>query len=103
MLISVSQFNLGAQQLHQTARWGFKHLQMTVGMKAVQLTSESFESEKWLHKNRSAQTHPQIARITAASVVEAAVASALTASVLPLSLLLSYPDFLFHFPFLTYF
>lgn len=38
-------------------------------MKVVQPTSESFESEKWLHKNRSAQTHPQIARITAASVL----------------------------------
>lgn len=35
----------------------------------MQLTSESYESEKRLHKNRSAQTHPQIAHITAASVV----------------------------------
>lgn len=38
-------------------------------MKVVQPTSESFESGKWLHKNRFAQMHPQIARITAASVL----------------------------------
>lgn len=44
VLISVSQFNLGAEQLHQTAHWGFKYLQMTVFMTVTLSGDESCAS-----------------------------------------------------------